>query len=161
MHIWIANPRWRGKRSRHNRRMSNHQFCISGKRPFSGYSMDYEVTLEYFTATLTVSWFQETLIQECSNSGALAMELLQSYTKSSRWYYAKWTRFIKVSRHFDNWYARRIGAPSGATFTDMVLTELRIWIDNYIHCLIRHVITYPCHVIQTAVDVRTMSNYIP
>ena len=33
MHVGIANPRWRGKRSRHSRRMRNPQFCVSGKRP--------------------------------------------------------------------------------------------------------------------------------
>ena len=33
MHVEIANPRWRGKRSRHSRRMRNPQFCVSGKRP--------------------------------------------------------------------------------------------------------------------------------
>ena len=33
MHVGIANPRWRGKCSRHSRRMRNPQFCVSGKRP--------------------------------------------------------------------------------------------------------------------------------
>ena len=33
MHAGIANPRWRGKRSRHSRRMHNPQFYVSGKRP--------------------------------------------------------------------------------------------------------------------------------
>ena len=32
-HVGIANARWRGKRSRHSRRMRNPQFCVSGKRP--------------------------------------------------------------------------------------------------------------------------------
>ena len=32
MHVGIANPRWRGKRSRHSRRMRNPQICVSGKR---------------------------------------------------------------------------------------------------------------------------------
>ena len=35
MHAGIANPRWRGKRSRHSRRMHNPQFYVSGKRPMS------------------------------------------------------------------------------------------------------------------------------
>ena len=34
MHVGIANPRWRGKRSWHSRRMRNPQFYVSGKRPF-------------------------------------------------------------------------------------------------------------------------------
>ena len=33
MHVGIANPRWRGKRSRHSGRMRNPQFYVSGKRP--------------------------------------------------------------------------------------------------------------------------------
>ena len=33
MHVGIAYPRWRGKRSRHSRRMRNRQFYVSGKRP--------------------------------------------------------------------------------------------------------------------------------
>ena len=33
MHVEIANPLWRGKRSRHSPRMRNPQFFVSGKRP--------------------------------------------------------------------------------------------------------------------------------
>ena len=33
MHIRIANPRWRGKRSQPSRRMRNPQFYVSDKRP--------------------------------------------------------------------------------------------------------------------------------
>ena len=33
MHVGIASPRRRGKRSRHSRRMRNPQFYVSGKRP--------------------------------------------------------------------------------------------------------------------------------
>ena len=33
MHVGIAKPRWRGKRSRHSQSMRNPQFCVSGKRP--------------------------------------------------------------------------------------------------------------------------------
>ena len=32
MHVGIANPRWRWKRSRHSRHMSNPQCCVSSKR---------------------------------------------------------------------------------------------------------------------------------
>ena len=35
MHVGIVNPRWRGKRSRHSRRMRNPQFYASGKRPMT------------------------------------------------------------------------------------------------------------------------------
>ena len=31
-HVGFANPRWRGKRSRHSRRMRNPQLCVSSKR---------------------------------------------------------------------------------------------------------------------------------
>ena len=34
MHVGIANPHWRGKRSRYSRRIRNPQFYVSGKRPF-------------------------------------------------------------------------------------------------------------------------------
>ena len=40
MHGGIANPRWRGKLSRHSRRMRNPQFYVSGKLPISGYPID-------------------------------------------------------------------------------------------------------------------------
>ena len=33
MHIGVANTWWRGKRSRHSRRIRNPQFYVSGKRP--------------------------------------------------------------------------------------------------------------------------------
>ena len=35
MHVGIANSRWRGKRSRHSRRMHNPQCYVSGKRPLA------------------------------------------------------------------------------------------------------------------------------
>ena len=34
--VGIANPRWRGKRSRHSRHMSNPQFYVSDKRHIAG-----------------------------------------------------------------------------------------------------------------------------
>ena len=39
MHVGIANPRWRGKRSRNSRRMRNPQFYVSGKRPMGSYTL--------------------------------------------------------------------------------------------------------------------------
>ena len=35
VHAGIVNLRWRGKRSRHSRRMRNLQFCVSGKMPIA------------------------------------------------------------------------------------------------------------------------------
>ena len=43
MHVGIANPRWRGNRSRHSRRMQNSQFCVSGKRSIAG--LDFNMKL--------------------------------------------------------------------------------------------------------------------
>ena len=33
MRVGVANPQWRGKRSRHSLRMRNPQLYVSGKRP--------------------------------------------------------------------------------------------------------------------------------
>ena len=33
VHVWIGNPPWRGKSTRHSRRMRNPPFHVSGKRP--------------------------------------------------------------------------------------------------------------------------------
>ena len=45
MHVGIANPRWRGKRPRHSRRMHNPQFYVSGKRPMR---QCMDITAKYF-----------------------------------------------------------------------------------------------------------------
>ena len=45
MHVGIANPRWRGKRSRHTWRMRNPQVSVSGKRPMG-------TAMEGFVSTL-------------------------------------------------------------------------------------------------------------
>ena len=45
VHVGIANPRWRGKRSRHSRRMRNPQFYASGKRPAHGFAVLHTVLL--------------------------------------------------------------------------------------------------------------------
>ena len=37
MHVGIANPRRRGKRSRHSRRLCNPHFFVSGERPIGGH----------------------------------------------------------------------------------------------------------------------------
>ena len=49
MHVGIANPHWRGKRSRHSRRMRNPQFYVSGKR-----SMDLAPSFESYFCNLSV-----------------------------------------------------------------------------------------------------------
>ena len=38
MHVGIANPRWRGKSSRHSRLMDEAQFYVSGNRPMENTS---------------------------------------------------------------------------------------------------------------------------
>ena len=51
MHVGIANMRWRGKRSRHSRRMRNPQFYVSGKRPMEVFPWD-TTTRESFVSIL-------------------------------------------------------------------------------------------------------------
>ena len=48
MHVGVANPRCRGKRSRRSRRMHNPQFYVSGKRP-----MQDEWALIFFEISAT------------------------------------------------------------------------------------------------------------
>ena len=50
MHIGIANPRWRGKHSRHSRRMHSPQFYVSGKS-----LMQYEIT-DGITLSVALLW---------------------------------------------------------------------------------------------------------
>ena len=50
MHVMIANPRWRGIRSQHTRRMRNPHFNVSGKRPM-------EASLWNTTRALQVIYF--------------------------------------------------------------------------------------------------------
>ena len=54
MHIGIANPRCREKRSRRSRHMSKLQFCVSGKRPIYARRvprMPYHISLELLTTS--------------------------------------------------------------------------------------------------------------
>ena len=44
MHVGITIPRWRGKRSRHSRRMRNPQCYVSGKRPMSWLFHLYDIS---------------------------------------------------------------------------------------------------------------------
>ena len=46
MHVGIANPRWRGQRSRNSRRMCNPQFYVSGKRPIESVKRWGETTVQ-------------------------------------------------------------------------------------------------------------------
>ena len=92
--------RWRGKRSRHSRYMRNPQYCLSGKRPMVTrpfhftQSEDYDWDLQWLVSlgppvksnTWSHTWYRvDGLAQDCSNSSALAMELLQSCAK--QWSY--------------------------------------------------------------------------
>ena len=120
MHVGIAHLRWRGKRSRHSRRMRDPQFYVSGKRPMMYVPISFWVVL--LTGTGAIIWLSQCLksnpegfgytnhrqtatnrnptqsfrshytdpfltehldglVQDSSNSNALAMELLKSYTK--------------------------------------------------------------------------------
>ena len=90
MHVGIVNPRWRGKRSRHSRRMRNPHFHVSGKRsmdetmlpgyptadgPFScvSYSIQYShrcVVLDFVVVTLS----DFSVSYHMSNMRTLALE---------------------------------------------------------------------------------------
>ena len=71
MHVGIANPRWRGKWSRHPRRMRNPQFYVSGKRPMAtnyymnrwrvntGIKCKWSVTRNVWIKALILSMFTE------------------------------------------------------------------------------------------------------
>ena len=71
MHVGIANPQLRGKRSRHSRRMRNPQFYVSGKRPIAEKRCNYVRTEFYIRSAgelandlLLVIWeFAETKCQ--------------------------------------------------------------------------------------------------
>ena len=62
MHVGIANPRWRGKRSRHSRRMRNTQSYLSGERPIYKYPNIITALLHphwlghHFTRRCTCTW---------------------------------------------------------------------------------------------------------
>ena len=47
MHVGIAKLRWRGKRSRHSRRMRNPLFYVYGKRPMTYYIISSRWLLQY------------------------------------------------------------------------------------------------------------------
>ena len=52
MHVGVANPRCRGKRSRRSRRMRNPQFYVSGKRPMQD---EWALILSEISATCATS----------------------------------------------------------------------------------------------------------
>ena len=52
--------RWRGKRSRHSRRMRNPQFCVSGKRPMEW----YWTVRRHLYGSLLVTWYKNIFPQE-------------------------------------------------------------------------------------------------
>ena len=56
-HAGIANPRWRGKRSRHSQRMRNPHFYVSGKRPIVEYVKCVYVVLTKLICY--VRWYME------------------------------------------------------------------------------------------------------
>ena len=81
MHFGIANPRWRGKRSRHSRRMRNPQFYISGKRPMGN----------WVTATVIIC----TMLQDLTCIKPVACEY--KYTK-------RWLLSIKISKLMHSYF---------------------------------------------------------
>ena len=63
MHVEIAYPRWRGKRSRHTRRMRNPQWYVSGKRP-----MEKKISMQFY-----FSFFQYSLSGYAFTMGKLVL----------------------------------------------------------------------------------------
>ena len=61
MHVGIANPRWRGKRFRHPRRMRNPQLYISSKRPMGNY-------FRFIHMPLCVNVYSRLILHHYSNS---------------------------------------------------------------------------------------------
>ena len=68
IHVEIANPRWRGKRSRHSRRMRNPQFYVSDKMPIRRHGSDLIIrNSPYFSITKVEPSFAEVKSEEfCS-----------------------------------------------------------------------------------------------
>ena len=59
MAVGIAIPCWRGKRSRHSRRMRNPQFYVSGKRSMDDYTDDYRCNIDSGLTCSTGQHFNE------------------------------------------------------------------------------------------------------
>ena len=71
MHVAVTNPRWRGKRSRHSRRMRNPRFYVSGKRP-----------IDLFLEILT----NEFCHYQCTGSSFIGPELCHSEKFAPAWF---------------------------------------------------------------------------
>ena len=107
MHAGIANPRWRGKRSRHSRRMRNPPFCVSGKRPmesckrFGTYSVLYmHKTYETISSHCQGSCFKTQHISPLDTMAAISQTIFSdafSWMKSFVvWLKFHWSLFLRV-----------------------------------------------------------------
>ena len=77
MHVGIANTLWRGKRSRHSRRMHNPHFYASGKRPIATKRGRKAILTSLLTALETdVVMGRFWLIYESTTTG-----ILEPYTR--------------------------------------------------------------------------------
>ena len=87
MHVGIANPWWRGKRSRHSRCMRNPQLYISGKRPMAVQGVRSNQTP--YHSLLIFTWLF--LLQ------ATRDQHFHPACHSSRITYTEWLRSISLS----------------------------------------------------------------
>ena len=58
MHVGMAHPRWRGKRSRHSRRMRNLRFDVSGKRPMGSAEINWNNGCRLVKVYYSYDWTQ-------------------------------------------------------------------------------------------------------
>ena len=105
MHVGIADPRWRGKRSRHSWRKHNPQFYVSDKRPIEtrdgmvsagGYKSKslmwrWENTIEM----PTIASLPMILTMQKHWRATVRMELFQS--RERWWHWDLWTPVIHIN----------------------------------------------------------------
>ena len=69
--------RWRGKRSRHSRRMCNPQFYVSSKRPMEMWSMLHPVRMHYVKSICTQS--RQVIILSYVGMSSILLQHLTNY----------------------------------------------------------------------------------
>ena len=83
MHVGIAKPRWRRKRSRHSRRMRNPQFYVSGKRPMIKISDDIWHCLpdELVHTSVYLNWFGNYGFKLCKKTIYICINIYHVFLK--------------------------------------------------------------------------------
>ena len=138
--------RWRGKRSRHSRRMRNPQFFVSGKRPIACLTWGLHNSEEELSACKRL--YNITYWRLNKNG----RHFQQPFSKSSSGIFTQFHRIIFLSIYivngsaFDQWMTwRLLGAPSSPKIVlpismmpygviselNRLLTNLVLWIFGY------------------------------